>query len=322
MAQQGQPQPGFSLAGAVDLGALKHKVDAEPGQAGGAPAAGGYVIDTTEASFPAMVQTSATFPVLLLLWIPTDDRLFPLARTLADVVNAQEGKLQLARVDVTANPQIGQALQAQAAPALFALLGGRPMPILEGLPSDEELAQITDQLIPQVIQLAQQQGITGSAPYQESGEQAVGDEEAEGAGAEGAVPPEHQIANRLAQEGDYAGAAQAYAAVMESNPQDTLAAQEHAKALLMARSAEADVRQVRQAAADQPADVDAQLAAADVDMIGGKVEDAFGRLIDFIVAHKDQMAPAHDRLLEYFAILEPADPRLARARRRLATAMY
>ena len=68
MAEQ-QFNPGVSLAGAVDLEALKHQVKAEPGQAGGAPAAGGYVIDTTENTFQAMVQTSATFPILLLLWV-------------------------------------------------------------------------------------------------------------------------------------------------------------------------------------------------------------------------------------------------------------
>ena len=62
MAEQ-QFNPGVSLAGAVDLEALKHQVKAEPGQAGGAPAAGGYVIDTTENTFQAMVQTSATFPI-------------------------------------------------------------------------------------------------------------------------------------------------------------------------------------------------------------------------------------------------------------------
>ena len=67
MAGQRPFNPGVSLAGAVDLEALKHQVKAEPGQAGGAPAAGGYVIDTTENTFQAMVQTSATFPILLLL---------------------------------------------------------------------------------------------------------------------------------------------------------------------------------------------------------------------------------------------------------------
>ena len=41
------------------------------------------MIDTTENTFQAMVQTSATFPILLLLWVPTDDRLFDMARQLA-----------------------------------------------------------------------------------------------------------------------------------------------------------------------------------------------------------------------------------------------
>ena len=157
--KNGQGQPGVSLAGAVDLGALKHQVDAEPGQQGGAPAAGGYVIDTTEASFQAMVQTSTTFPILVLLWVPTDDRLFPLATRLAQAVNAQEGRIQLSRIDIASNPEIAQTFQVQGAPALFALLAGRPMPILQGLPTDEEMNQITDQLIPQVVQMAQKAGI-------------------------------------------------------------------------------------------------------------------------------------------------------------------
>ena len=97
MAEQ-QFNPGVSLAGAVDLEALKHQVKAKPGQAGGAPAAGGYVIDTTENTFQAMVQTSATFPILLLLWIPTDDRLFPMARALGDAV-AGAGCARTVRVD-------------------------------------------------------------------------------------------------------------------------------------------------------------------------------------------------------------------------------
>nr|WP_273399737.1 tetratricopeptide repeat protein [Bifidobacterium indicum] len=316
-----QGQPGVSLAGAVDLGALKHQVDAQPGQTGGAPVAGGYVVDTTEASFQAMVQTSATFPILLLLWVPTDDRLFPLATKLGQVVNAQEGKIQLSRIDIASNPQIAQTFQVQGAPALFALLAGRPMPILEGLPTDDELTQITDQLIPQVIQMAQQAGITGTAPYQETSQEGSSSAEDQGV-QEQAVPSSHQEANRLAQEGDYAGAAEAYAKVIEADPNDDLARREHAKALLMDRSSAADVRQVRQMAADTPDDLDAQLAVADVDMIGGQIQDAFDRLLDFLGSHRGQMEPIRQRLLEYFTIPEPADPRLAKARRRLSTMMY
>lgn len=314
--------PGVSLAGAVDLEALKHQVKAEPGQAGGAPAAGGYVIDTTESTFQAMVQTSSTFPILLFLWVPTDDRLFPMAHALADAVNAMNGQIQLSRIDIASNPQIAQALQVQGAPALIALIGGRPMPLLQGLVGDEELAQIGEQVLPKIVQLAQQAGVTGTAPYSGDPNAAEGDGSAS-VSSVSAVPPEHQEAYQLAQAGDYAGAAAAYENVLEANPNDTLAAREHAKALLLARSGAVDVRAVRAAAADCPNDVEAQLAVADVDMIGGQIQDAFDRLLDFVAAgHKADIEPVRQRLLEYFTIPEPADPRLAAARRRLATLMY
>lgn len=315
MAEQ-QFNPGVSLAGAVDLEALKHQVKAKPGQAGGAPAAGGYVIDTTENTFQAMVQTSATFPILLLLWIPTDDRLFPMARALGDAVNALNGQIQLSRIDISSNPSIAQALQVQGAPALFALIAGRPMPLLQGLPGDDELKQLTDEVIPKIIQAAAQSGVNGTAPYS-------GDPDSDaGVGAE-QVPPEHAEAHRLAEEGDYAGAAAEYERVLESDPSDALAARERAKALLLARSGSADVRDVRAAAAAAPDDVEAQLAVADIDMIGGQIQDAFDRLLDFLAAgHKADIEQVRKRLLEYFTIPEPTDPRLARARRRLATLMY
>lgn len=311
------------MAGAVDLEALKHQVKAEPGQAGGAPAAGGYVIDTTENTFQAMVQTSATFPILLLLWVPTDDRLFSMARALGDAVNGLNGQIQLSRIDIATNPSIAQALQVQGAPALFALISGRPMPLLQGLPGDDELKQLTDEVIPKIIQAAAQSGVNGTAPYS-------GDPDSDAAASTGAtgadteqVPPEHAEAHCLAEEGDYAGAAAEYARVMESDPSDALAAREHAKALLLARSGSADVREVRAAAASATDDVEAQLAVADIDMIGGQIQDAFDRLLDFLAAgHKGDLEAVRQRLLEYFTIPEPTDPRLARARRRLATLMY
>ncbi|WP_106628098.1 tetratricopeptide repeat protein [Bifidobacterium breve] len=323
MADQQQFNPGVSLAGAVDLEALKHQVKAEPGQAGGAPAAGGYVIDTTENTFQAMVQTSATFPILLLLWVPTDDRLFSMARALGDAVNGLNGQIQLSRIDIATNPSIAQALQVQGAPALFALISGRPMPLLQGLPGDDELKQLTDEVIPKIIQAAAQSGVNGTAPYSSDPDS----DAAASTGATGAdteqVPPEHAEAHRLAEEGDYAGAAAEYARVMESDPSDALAAREHAKALLLARSGSADVREVRAAAASAPDDVEAQLAVADIDMIGGQIQDAFDRLLDFLAAgHKGDLEAVRQRLLEYFTIPEPTDPRLARARRRLATLMY
>lgn len=241
-------KPGISLAGAIDLEGLKHQVKAEPGQAGGAPAAGGYVIDVTQNNFQAVAQASATYPIVIFMWVPTDNRLFDMARELGDAVNGMDGKLQLARIDVSREPEIAQAFGVQGAPALFALIGGRPMPILQGMPQGDEMTQITTQVLPQLVQVAAQAGVTGTAPYITP--QNADDEE--DTQKEPAVPPEHAEAHRLAQEGDYAGAADAYEQVLEREPDDELAKRGRAKALLLARSANADVREAREKAAANP----------------------------------------------------------------------
>lgn len=317
-----QFNPGISLAGAVDLTALKHKVAAEPGQAGGAPSAGKYVIDTTESSFQAMVETSTTFPILVLLWIPTDDRLFPLAKRLGDAVNAHEGKIQLSRIDIASYPSIGQALRVKGAPALFALMGGRPMPVLQGLPSDQELDEVVEKLIPQVIALAEQSGITGTAPLTSSADGGEEGADSDSTPAEEQIPPAHQQAHALAAQRDFAGAAREYKKVLDADPHDDIATREFAKATLLARSADADVRQVRTAAAQNPEDVQAQLAVADIDMIGGQVDDAFGRLLDFGSMHRTELDTVRERLVSYFPMLPADDARVRRARGRIATLMY
>ena len=312
----------MNLAGAVDLEGLKHKVSAQEGEQGGAPAAGKYVIDVTTSSFEAMVRTSATFPILLLLWVKNDDRCFPLARRLADIVNGKDGQLQLARIDVTDSPEIAQALRIKGAPALFALINGQPMPILEGVPHDDEMTQIEDAVIPQILQVAAQAGVSGRAPMSGDGQAADGADGDAADGQEEQVPQSHRQADELAKSGDYSGAAVEYAHLLELDPHDARAAREHSKCLLLARNGASDVRTVRAAAAAKPDDVDAQLDVADVDMIGGQVKDAFDRLLDFLAKHPADKEPVRARLLEYFAMCPASDARVAQARRRLATLMY
>ena len=319
MANNERNLSGMNLYGAVDLESLKHKVDAKEGEGGGAPKAGKYVIDVTMANFEAVVRTSATFPVLLLVWLTDDDRCFPMAKRLGDMVNGMEGKMQLARVDAKESPEIVQALRVQGAPALFAILNGQPMPIVQGVPGDSELEQIEQQVVPKLLQVAQQAGITGTAPMTGDGDDASDDD---GKPAEEPIPEEHRVAHELAQQGDYSGAAEEYAKVVERNPQDVRAARERAKCLLLARNGSSDVRTVRAAAAKNPDDVDAQLDVADVDMIGGQISDAFDRLLDFFATHPKDRDAVRTRLLEYFAIPDASDSRVAAARRRLATLMY
>lgn len=336
---QGQMNPGgFSLAGAVDLEGVKRRVEAQAKQAAkaaasadgvsSAPQAGGYVIDVNEQSFQAMVQTSVSFPIVLLLWQSQDEASYDVAQRLADAVNALDGRMQLARIDADESPTVAQALRAQQLPAVYGLIGGRPMPIAQGLPSEDELQQICDAILPQLVQVAERSGVAGTAPFVEQSHhedtQKDVQSNAQSSSQESPqIPAAHEQAHTLAMQGDYAGAAREYAKIMESDPHDVLAAREHAKALLLARNVSTDVAAVRKTAGDNPNDVEAQLAVADVDMIDGHIDDAFGRLLDFLASgHRADVEVIRARMLEYFAMLPGGDERLARARRRLAILLY
>lgn len=331
---------GFSLAGAVDLEGVKRKAEALAKREAAAksgkpqskmPPAGGYVIDVNEQTFQAMVQTSVSFPIILLVWQKSDETSYDLAQKLADSITALDGRMQLARIDADESPSIAQALRAQQLPAVYGLVGGRPMPICQGLPSADELQQICNDILPQLVKVAEKSGVAGMAPYVDSVDSAgdstdasgvgVGDDSAV-AGDSSDVPPEHKIAHEAAMNGDYALAASEYEKVLQANPNDSLASRERAKALLLGRNANTNVDAVRKAAGDNPGDASAQLAVADVDMIDGHIEDAFSRLLDFLAGHRDSADVIKERMLEYFAMLPAGDERLNRARRRLAVLLY
>lgn len=331
---------GFSLAGAVDLEGVKRKAEAlakrEAAENSGKPqskmpSAGGYVIDVNEQTFQAMVQTSVSFPIILLVWQKSDETSYDLAQKLADSITALDGRMQLARINADESPSIAQALRAQQLPAVYGLVGGRPMPICQGLPSADELQQICNDILPQLVKVAEKSGVAGMAPYVDSVDSAsdskdtpvvgVGDDSAV-AGDSSDVPPEHKIAHEAAMNGDYALAASEYEKVLQANPNDSLASRERAKALLLGRNANTNVDAVRKAAGDNPGDASAQLAVADVDMIDGHIEDAFSRLLDFLAGHRDSADVIKERMLEYFAMLPAGDERLNRARRRLAVLLY
>jgi putative thioredoxin len=84
-----------------------------------------------------------------------------------------------------------------------------------------------------------------------------------------------------------------------------------------------DPQQVRNDAAEKPGDVAAQIAAADLDLVGGHVEDAFGRLVETVRRNfGDDRDAARLRLLELFEVIGPEDPRVVAARTALARVLF
>lgn len=311
------PQPAFDVRGAVDLAALNRPKSPPPGAPGGAPAAGGYVIDVTDETFPGVVQASTQYPVIVLLWIPTDQANAQIGTDLSALAAEYAGRFQLARVDAQAYPQVAAAFQVQGVPTVMAVIQGQPLPLFQGGAALEQVRAVLDQ----VLEAAEANGVTGRAPG--GNDEPSVEETGVEAEVEPALPPLHQEAFDAIERDDLDGAAAAYEKAIKQDRRDGLAVAGLAQVKLLQRTRDLDLVAVRDAAAAAPADVSAQLAVADADLLGGKVDDALSRLLELLPAlDTEAKDTVRLRLLDYFEIVGPTDPRVGKARQRLAISLY
>src|SRR5690606_19753992 len=74
---------------------------------------------------------------------------------------------------------------------------------------------------------------------------------------------------------------------------------------------------------EDPADIDAELLAADLEMLSGSIDQAFDRIIKVVKRTSgDERDKARVHLLGLFETLPAEDPSLAKARRALASALF
>jgi putative thioredoxin len=320
----GPPRPAIDLRGAVDLGALAARRPADGATAAGAPAGTGapvaagppsaFVLDVTDATFATdVIATSMTVPVVIDFWATWCGPCKQLSPVLEKLATELDGRILLAKVDVDANPQLAQAFQVQSIPSVFAVVKQQPIPLFQGAQPEPQVRAVVTEL----LRVAEANGVTGRL---QGGDPAV---EGEAEPVEEPLPPLIQAAYDAIERDDLAGAIAAYEQALKENPQDDEARVGLAQVRLMQRTADVDVKAARAAAAADPADVDAQLMAADLDLQAGHVEDAFGRLIETVrVTSGDERERVRAHLVELFELVGAADPRVARARGRLASALF
>ncbi|MDQ0743370.1 putative thioredoxin [Clavibacter sp. B3I6] len=326
------PPSAASLRGAVDLSSLVNRAQAPAAAAGapGAPAAGaptgpagatgapqtvdvpGLVLAADDATFTQFLDISGIVPVIVELVSTGLASSRELSPVLERVVTEQAGRVLLVRIDVDQSPQLGQAFQAQTVPTVAALIGGRPVGLFAGVIPEDQVRDV----IQQVLELAQQNGVTGTAVAPEGSA-------APAAPVEEPLPPHHAEAYALIEQGDYAAAAAEYRTAIAQNPRDALAVAGLAQVSLLHRLDGTAADEIRGAAAAAPDDVDAQLLVADLDLSGGHVEDAFDRLLTlFPGLDAEGREAVRQRLLEHFEVVGLEDPRVAVARRRLTRLLY
>ncbi|GAA1414353.1 tetratricopeptide repeat protein [Kitasatospora putterlickiae] len=321
-----------ALRGAVDLAAVKAAGEAAQkaeqaraerarqaaaGEAAGeAPAGAGYplVIDVTEDTFEAeVVQRSTEVPVVVDFWAEWCGPCKQLSPILERLAEEYAGRIVLAKIDVDANQLIAQQFGIQGIPAVMAVVAGQLVPLFQGAENEANVRKVLDQLI---LVAEQRFGIvgTGGAPA-EGGAQAPAPHRPE--------DPALAAAHDALDQGDLGGAIQAYRNVLAEQPGNAEAKVGLAQAQLLQRIEGLDPQSVRAAAAADPKDAEAQLRAADLDLVGGHVEDAFGRLVSTVgKTFGEDRDTVRLRLLELFEVIGPEDPRVTAARQALARVLF
>jgi putative thioredoxin len=311
-------QQPFSRPGAVDLSALKRPGPPAGGPAAGAAApsgTGAYSVDLDEQNIQAHLEASMTAPVVLVVYSPSQApesaRLAADLETLADEL---AGRVLVGKVDVDASPQLAQALQIPSVPLVALVVQGRMMPLLQDAPPLAELRGILDQVLQQMAT----QGVTGRhQPLSQSAPGVAQDE------AEEYVDPRYAPAQDALAAGDVDRAVAEYQKLVDANPADAEAAGGLAMARLLQRTKDVDAAAARATAAENPDVVDAQTLVADLDMLGGHVEDAFNRLVDLVRRTSgEDRDQARTHLLGLFAAVGNEDPRVLKGRQLLASALF
>ncbi len=292
----------LTLAGAVDLSRLAKPAAGPTASTSTSP----HVFDVSEAEFEDKVlRRSLQVPVLVDFWADwcgPCKQLTPVLERLADEMG---GAWVLAKVDTEANQSIAAQLQIQSIPAVFLALGGRLVPGFQGALPEAQLRAFLEQ----VLAAAQQAGIGGDAP--------------EAPTPEVPTDPDLLAAEDALSSGDYAAAVSAYDALLARSPGHEEAVLGKAWAVLLQRAAHLDPATVLAAAQARPDDVAAQTAAADVEVLSERIQEAIDRLVALVrrTAGEERDA-ARLHLLELFSVLDQEDTRVLTGRRALANALY
>jgi putative thioredoxin len=330
---QQQPQA-FSLQGAVDLGArqaaAQRRQRAADATAGGGPAGGpaASVIEVTDETFNTeVVARSRTVPVIVDLWAEWCGPCKQLGPVLEKLALEANGAWILAKVDVDANPQLSAALQVQSIPMVVAVVAGQ---VADGFLGAIPEPQVRG-WIGQVMQVAEQLGLTGAAGAQNGAGAEAGQAFPGGPGGPGgpgdpagiAGDPAFAEAQEAMERGDLNTAAAAFEKVLAATPGDPLATMGLRQVELLRRVESYDQASARQEASNNPDDVDAQARVADIDLAMGRIDASFNRMLDVIRATSgEDRDKARVHLLGLFEIFPSRDSRVTKARAALSSLLF
>lgn len=285
----------MSLSGGIDLSKLKPAAAAAE-----LPAikVASLVADVSEKSLPAIVEISKSVPVLLEFHDGTNDT------ALESSVRNRAGKAFLGRVNATAEPRVAEAFGSKVAPALFAVIAGKPVPVFEGRLETAQIEAVLDQLIAG----AAAQGVSGRLV------------EGEAPDVIPTLPKPLQEALEMVDAGDVDKAHELLTKLKLENPKDVATSALLAQVTLMKRTMSLPHEEILES---EPTNFDEAIVLADVLAAIGDFHASFDLLLSlFAQVPGDQQERVKARLLEYFEIAGNSNEQVKDARGRLATLLY